>query len=55
METTQTLKRGPKPQNLERDANIRRLKAEGLSLAKIGELYDVSRQRICQIVNKETA
>lgn len=52
METTTTPnKRGPKPRNNDRDQKIRDMRKQGLTLQKIADEFDVSRQRVCQIVN----
>lgn len=52
MDATQTTprKRGPKPRNTERDAEMRKLRQEGMTLQKIADKFDVSRQRVCQVV-----
>ena len=51
MTTTETLKRGPKPRNMDRDQEIRDLRSQGMTLQKIGDQFNVSRQRVLQIVN----
>ena len=50
--TEQQRKRGPKPCNETRDEFIRQLRTDGMSLQAIADRYDISRQRIHQIVNE---
>ena len=42
----------PGSQNPERDAKIARLRAAGLSYCEIGEIVDLSAERVGQILNK---
>ncbi len=45
-------KRGPKPQNVERNAEIARRVAAGETLQAIGDSYGLTRERVRQIANR---
>jgi DNA-binding CsgD family transcriptional regulator len=49
-QTTTPAKRGPKPRNIDRDVQIQQLRKDGKTLQAIADLFDISRQRVCQIV-----
>lgn len=50
MNENEKKKPGPKSDSI-RKANIIALRQQGLTLQKVADLYDVSRQRIHQILN----
>lgn len=45
-------KRGPKPQNVERNAEIARRVAAGESLQVVGDSYGITRERVRQLANR---
>lgn len=45
-------KRGPKPQNVERNAEIARRVAAGESLQAVGDSYGITRERVRQLANR---
>ena len=42
---------GPQPTHVDRDTQIREMRSQGASLAKIGDHFGLTRQRVHQILN----